>query len=147
MVIVGTDSHTTTHGAHGGVRVRHRRDRDGGRLGARHDLQRRGAGDDQGRRQRHAAGERAAEGPDPAPGRQADGRGRQLQGDRVPRRGDPPDADVGPPGALQHVGRSRRDRRHRAVRPGDAALPARRGRRQRSDRRVLRPIPTPGTTG
>ncbi len=79
----------------GRVRVRHRRHRDGRRLGARHDPQRRGAGDDQGGRQRHVARARAAQGPDPPPGRQADGRGRQLQGDRVPRRGDPEDAGVG----------------------------------------------------
>ena len=85
QVIVGTDSHTTSHGAVGRVRVRHRRHRDGRRLGARQHLQRRSAGHHQGRRQGHAAAPRAAQGPHPPPGRRAVGRGRQLQGDRVPR--------------------------------------------------------------
>ena len=122
-VVVGTDSHTTTHGALGAfafgigatemaavwalgnvLNVEVPRslkvvgDRDGSRGGW-------------------------PEGFHPPPDRSSDGKRGQLPGHRVPRRRDPADADVGAPGDLQHGGRSGRDGRHRAARRGDPAVP------------------------
>ena len=70
-VVVGTDSHTTSHGALERVRVRHRRHGDGLGLGARRGAQRRGAAHDQGRGERPLRADRRPEGPDPPPRRPA----------------------------------------------------------------------------
>ena len=116
-VVVGTDSHTTSHGALGAFAFG---------IGATEMAsvwalgvapQRRGAGDDQGRGQRRAS--RRTSGPKDLILHligMLDRRGRQLQGDRVPRRDDPNDVDLGPPR------RSATWRSRRAPRP--ASCPA-----------------------
>ena len=133
-VVVGTDSHTTSHGALGAfafgigatemasvwalgsvLNVEVPPDHQGGGEGPLQEVRR-------------------AEGPDPAPDRQAQRAGRELQGAGVPRRDHPQDVHLRPAGALQHGGRSRRHRRHRPGGRGDGALPARRSRRDGPDR-------------
>ncbi len=64
-VVVGTDSHTTSHGALGAFCVRHRRDGNGQRLDARRGGQHRGPRHDQGGGPGDIQAVRRAEGPDP----------------------------------------------------------------------------------
>ncbi len=73
------------------------------------------------------------------------GRGRELQGHRVPRRRHQVDVDVRPPDDLQHERRGGRHVGHRAGRRGDRALPARGGRRDRPARHGRARTPTPST--
>ena len=71
----------------GRIRIRSGRHRDGLHLGAGPGAECRSSRQHQGHRARQVPDGRAAQGPDPVSHRPADGRRRQLQGDRVPRRG------------------------------------------------------------
>ncbi len=77
---------------------------------------------------------RRPEGPDPPRRRHAHGPGRQLPRPRVPRRDDTEDVHLRAPRRLQHVGRGGRHVGHRPGRRGDDPLPARGGGRHRPDR-------------
>ena len=134
-VVVGTDSHTTSHGALGAFAFGIGATEMASRLVARRRPQHRGAADHQGRGQRPLPRQRGPQGPDPPPGRQAHRRGRQLPGHRVPRRDHPRDVHLRPPRPVQHDGRGRRHLGHRPRRRGDGPLPARGGGRHRPDRR------------
>ena len=69
------------------------------------------------------------EGPDPVPHRSTDRRRRQLQGHRVPRRNHPQHVHLRAPDPVQHVRRSGRHLRHRPAGCRDTALPERGGGR------------------
>ncbi len=86
----------------GRLLLRHRGHRDGRGLGPGQDPERGGAGDHQGGGQRNPAQICRAQGYHPASDRQAERRGRQFQGDRVPRRDHQKDVHLRPPGAVQY---------------------------------------------
>ena len=146
-VVVGTDSHTTSHGALGAFAFG---------IGATEMASVWALGvalnvevppTIKVEVQRRLPGARRPEGPDPPPGRPARRRGRQLPGDRVPRRDHPRHVDLGPADALQHVGRGGRHLRHRPGRRRDGALPARGGGRRPTASTWSCPTPTPSTSG
>ena len=91
FVVVGTDSHTTSHGALGAFSfgIGATEMASVWTLGVR--AERRGARHHQGRGEGRVPRARRAQGPDPAPHRQAHRPGRQLPRARIPRRDHPQD--------------------------------------------------------
>ncbi len=104
-VVVGTDSHTTSHGALGAFAFGVGATEMASVWALGRVLERGSPGDDQGGGAWQVPAQCAAQGPDPVPDRPADRRGRQLQGDRIRRRSDRQHADLRAPDHLQHVGR------------------------------------------
>ena len=110
MTIVCGDSHTSTHGAFGAHRVRHRHLRGGARAG-HPDAARLPAEDHGHRGLRRAAPRRHRQGPDSGDHRPDRHRRRPGLHRRIPRRGHPRALHGGPDDRLQHVHRGGRPRR------------------------------------